>query len=68
LGFHVLLVLLFEWLTLFPVVVPLPHISHFQAMNKASFRFDFPFAEGNYTNRIDFFQGKTEFSLKFTNT
>jgi hypothetical protein len=32
LGFQVLLVLFFAWLTLFPVTVLLPHMSHLRAM------------------------------------
>jgi hypothetical protein len=32
LGFQTLRVLFFAWLTLFPVTVPLPHISHLRAI------------------------------------
>jgi hypothetical protein len=31
-GFHVRRTLLFEWLTLLPVTVPFPHMSHLRAM------------------------------------
>jgi hypothetical protein len=32
-GFHTLRVLFFAWLTLLPVTVPLPHISHLRAID-----------------------------------
>jgi hypothetical protein len=33
LGFHTLRVLFLAWLTLFPVTVPFPHISHLRAID-----------------------------------
>jgi hypothetical protein len=33
LGFHTLRVLFFAWLTLFPVTVPFPHMSHLRAID-----------------------------------
>jgi len=37
LGFQTLRVRFFAWLTLFPVTVPLPHMSHLRAMVSLAF-------------------------------